>query len=97
MDCGFKMPPPFGYTSLDLERNLFRVVGILPRQDESIIQCSMRNTTIEDEEYFCLSYTWQPANPFHEIEINGRIAIVGENLWRFLRTAAQPVLRSLCG
>jgi hypothetical protein len=60
-----QMPPLFEYTSLGFEGNLFRVVEILPGHDESIIQCSMRNTTIEDGEYFCLSYTWQPDNPFH--------------------------------
>jgi hypothetical protein len=79
--------PPVEYKPLSLDGNSFRVVEILPGPDESIIQCNMRNTTIEEEEYLCLSYTWQPDNPFHEIEINRRIATVGENLWQFLRTA----------
>jgi hypothetical protein len=47
----------------------------------------MRTTTISEENYSCLSYTWQPVKPRHNIEINGKRVDVGENLYQFLYAA----------
>jgi len=82
-----RKPPPFEYQPLDLGAHSIRVVEIIPGSEQAIIQCNMRNTNIEEEEYFCLSYTWEPKNPSHEIVINGEIGTVAENLWQFLHTA----------
>jgi hypothetical protein len=82
-----RKPLPFEYQPLDLGAHSIRVVEIMPGSEQAIIRCNMRNTHIEEEEYVCLSYTWEPKNPSHEIEINGEIGTVAENLWQFLQIA----------
>jgi len=82
-----RKPLPFEYQPLDLGAHSIRVVEIIPGPEQAIIQCNMRNTHIEEEEYVCLSYTWEPNNPSHEIEINGEIGTIGDNLWHFLYAA----------
>jgi hypothetical protein len=82
-----KRKPIFEHQPLDLDADSIRVLEIIPGSEQAIIQCKMRSTLIEEEEYVCLSYTWEPKNPFHEIEIDGKICTVGENLWQFLHTA----------
>jgi hypothetical protein len=78
---------PFEYPPLNLGTNNFRIIKILPGPEETPIQCTMRNTSMEDEDYVCLSYTWEPKQPFHDIELNGMIIAIGDNLWQFLRKA----------
>jgi hypothetical protein len=75
----------FEYEPLNLDSNTFRTIKIIPGPEETPIKCSMRNTSMEDEDYVCLSYTWEPRPPFHDIELNGMILTIGDNLWQFLR------------
>jgi hypothetical protein len=44
----------------------------------------MRHATISEASYECLSYTWLPKFPEHEIEVNGHELTVGDNLYQFL-------------
>jgi hypothetical protein len=81
-------PPPlstFQYTPLDHAIDSIRVLEIVPGPDESIIRCRMRHTTMSESSYRCLSYTWLPSHPVHEIEVNGSSLEVGDNLYQFLR------------
>ncbi|KAH7087827.1 heterokaryon incompatibility protein-domain-containing protein, partial [Paraphoma chrysanthemicola] len=75
----------FVYEPLDHGTDSIRVFELYPGPKDSIIRCTMRNAKISDEAHICLSYTWQPSNPQHTIEVNGRSHSVGENLCQFLR------------
>lgn len=77
---------PFEYQGLDLQQDTIRVLEILPGADGTLIECRIRNTSITEEAYLCLSYTWQPSNPHHDIRVDGGIMTVGENLYQFLYT-----------
>ncbi|PQE16194.1 heterokaryon incompatibility -domain-containing protein [Rutstroemia sp. NJR-2017a BVV2] len=79
--------PAFECQPLNLDSNTFRTIKIIPGPEETPIKCTMRNTSMEDEDYVCLSYTWEPRLPFHDIELNGMILTIGDNLWQFLRKA----------
>ncbi|KAM3083671.1 hypothetical protein ACMFMG_002212 [Clarireedia jacksonii] len=78
--------PVFEYQSLDFSTDSIRLLEIVPGPEEAIIQCNIRNANMT-EAYICLSYTWEPRNPSHDIEINGMSTAVGENLWQFLHAA----------
>ncbi|KAH7074862.1 heterokaryon incompatibility protein-domain-containing protein [Paraphoma chrysanthemicola] len=75
----------FVYPPLDHGTDSIRVFELHPGPKDSIIRCTMHNAKISDEAHICLSYTWQPSNPRHTIEVNGRSHTVGENLHQFLR------------
>lgn len=75
---------PFAYEKLDHGTDSIRVLEVLPGPVRSKIRCTMRHTNISSAEYACLSYTWQPSHPQHEVEINGHQCTVGENLYQFL-------------
>ena len=81
--------PSFKYTPLDLasDSQSIRVLEILPGPEDSVISCKMWISTIDAAEHTCLSYTWQPHNPEHEIVLNNGIATVGHNLYLFLQAA----------
>lgn len=74
----------FQYDRLDHGTDSIRLIDILPGADDDIIQCTIRHATVSGSSYTCLSYTWEPDFPKHDIEINGRCLPVGENLYRFL-------------
>ena len=89
---------PVQYEPLDPELDYFRVIVTIPGLEEHMIDCEMWCTSIKDEEHICLSYTWLPSTPPHDVMINGRIATVEEYLWHFLRAAGGlPLLKSTCG
>ena len=72
------------YQPLDFTGNSIRVIDFLPGPGQSVLRCTMRNTTITEATYTCLSYTWDPSNPEHMIEVNGCSIPVGNNLYQFL-------------
>jgi hypothetical protein len=76
---------PFQYSQLDHETDSIRVLEIIPDPDESIIRCQMRRTTMSESTYRCLSYTWLPSHPTHEVEVNSSVLEIGDNLYQFLR------------
>jgi hypothetical protein len=77
--------PSYGYQPLNYQNDSIRVLELLPGPPNATIQCRMHHTTIQEIEYSCLSYTWQPTAPEHAIIVDGRTATVGDNLWQFLR------------
>lgn len=86
---------PFVYPALDLGKKSIRVVEILPGLDRAIIRCKMEIILLEEKEYTCLSYTWEPKLPYHDIEIDSKIVTVGDNLWQFLHAARSASVRGL--
>lgn len=76
--------PLFQHEPIDHERDSIRLIEVLPGPDESDIQCRMRHANISEATYKCLSYTWLPRLPMHDIEINGCLMTVGDNLYQFL-------------
>jgi hypothetical protein len=76
--------PAFHHDPLDQEVDSIRLIEILPDSDDQVIRCKMRHATISEASYECLSYTWLPKFPEHEIEVNGHELTVGDNLYQFL-------------
>ncbi|KAH8690352.1 heterokaryon incompatibility protein-domain-containing protein, partial [Phaeosphaeriaceae sp. PMI808] len=85
LEHGQRVKPLFRHRPLDTSHDSIRVLQVLCDQDDGIVQCEIRHTRVSDAEYDCLSYTWQPSLPAHEIEINGGSFDVGDNLFQFLR------------
>lgn len=75
------------HDALNLSEDAIRLLQIQGGSGEAIIECTMRNMTIITAPYICLSYTWEPANPKHDISVNGNPLSVGENLYQFLLSA----------
>jgi hypothetical protein len=77
----------FQYDALDHTTDSIRVLDILPGAEDSTVHCNMRHARMSDysgARYKCLSYTWLPEHPRHDIEVNGCILSVGQNLFQFL-------------
>ena len=72
------------YQPLDLTADSIRVIHVLPGPEQSVIRCTLQNTTIAETTYACLSYTWNPSSPEHMIEVEGCPLLVGDNLYQFL-------------
>lgn len=78
----------FRHRALDLSaRGAFRLLRILPSEDDSAIQCTIRITQLEKQQYTCLSYCWGDETPTHIIWIDGKAFSVRQNLFEFLITA----------
>jgi hypothetical protein len=77
-------PPTFTHDPLNHKTDSIRLLEILLGPQDTIIQCRLRHTTIREASYKCLSYTWHPEYPKHDIEINGSVLSVGENVFQFL-------------
>ncbi|EAT80101.2 hypothetical protein HBI56_057730 [Parastagonospora nodorum] len=83
----------FQYDSLDHETDSIRLIQILPGPDGEVVRCTIRHTTISESSYTCLSYTWQPEFPNHDVEINACSLSVGENLYQFLHAYCAYAMR----
>lgn len=82
------MPKEFKHQSLKDPETSIRLLRILPGAgDTKIIQCGLTQAPLASKPYYCLSYTWSPDKPRHQILINGASFQVGDNLWQFLRAA----------
>lgn len=80
------MPRAFKHQPLDDPRTSIRLLKIHPGSGDTI-QCGLTQGLLGDRAYYCLSYTWAPDKPRHQILVNGGSFQVGDNLWRFLRAA----------
>jgi hypothetical protein len=72
------------YEPLDPTIDSIRVIEMHPGAPGTPIRCTMRNVRISNTAYTCLSYTWLPSHPQHQIEVNNRSLSIGENLYQFL-------------
>jgi hypothetical protein len=72
------------YEPLDPTIDSIRVIEMHPGAPGTPIRCTMRNVRISNTAYTCLSYTWLPCYPQHQIEVNNRSLSIGENLYQFL-------------
>lgn len=80
------MPRPFKHQPLDNPHTSIRLLKIHPGSGETV-QCGLTQGALGDRPYQCLSYTWAPDKPRHQILVNGGSYQVGDNLWRFLQAA----------
>ena len=76
----------YQYNDLDQTNHEVRLVEVLPKLLNGIINCRIHHTTLRSH-YACLSYTWGSSQKPHEILINGRAFFVGTNLHDFLQIA----------
>ena len=78
----------FVYESIDLDRDTFRLLSILPSKDENDpIQCFLRHEPLESGVYSCLSYTWGSDPATVPIFVNNKAFLVRGNLHSFLQQA----------
>jgi hypothetical protein len=93
--------PLFTHKPLDLSLASIRLVDILGRGLDGLIQCTIKHVTIDHlpfsssaatdtaiPDYTCLSYVWGPPESLHWITINGTHFQVRQNLWDFLNGMA---------
>lgn len=82
----------FVYSPLDATRNVMRLLRILPNPGmlEAPVHCELRQATLMDGDYSCLSYAWgdTSARPAHMILLNGKRHYVHSNLARFLQSVS---------
>jgi hypothetical protein len=75
---------PFSHEPLSDWTKEFRLVEILPG-DEDIIRCKVTShSLISSPEYYAASYEWGEADSFECIELNGHVLEIRRNLWMFL-------------
>jgi hypothetical protein len=60
----------FEYEPLDYITDSTRVLEVLPGADDDVVRYTMIPVTISGTQYTCLSYTWLPEYPKHDIEVN---------------------------
>ena len=87
------MPSQYVYESLDPQTESFRLLQLLPGQDDDVIECvlSVHTLSAEDDKYTALSYTWGEKQPAQMIKVNARQHSIRPNLCSFLRTYRDPV------
>lgn len=75
----------FQYKPLDLNSKCIRLLEVLSESNTGRIKCNLREVSLDnDPGYIALSYTWDRNMQAKEIEVNGRLLTIGQNLWRFL-------------
>jgi hypothetical protein len=87
---------PFVYEPLKGPEFSIRLLEVLPSDGNSTSICiRLWETPLHEAgEYRCLSYTWgSPLSRMYEINVNGDIFHVRQNLYSFLRTASQQIPR----
>lgn len=70
----------------------FRLITINPGSNGSQLCLTISDASFKKAQYFCLSYTWNPHGPPHEIMVNDKQIIIGHNLWLFLCSARSAAL-----
>lgn len=65
----------------------FRLIRIQTGADECPLHLTIYKASFKKARYFCLSYTWQPHGPAHNVFINEKPVSIGHNLWLFLCSA----------
>lgn len=70
----------------------FRLISIQPGPNGSQLCLTITDASFKEAQYFCLSYTWQPHGPTHEILVNDEQVSIGHNLWLFLCSARSAAL-----
>ncbi|KAG4025422.1 hypothetical protein MFRU_058g00070 [Monilinia fructicola] len=77
----------FKHLTLDLKKTQIRLFRLLPGKSD---RCLRGTIAIHDFDshgcpgYKALSYTWGPPHPTRDIDIDGKIFTIRENLWHFL-------------
>jgi len=87
---------PFVYEPLDHATDSIRLIDLYLDPPDATIRCTIRHARLSGAKYTCLSYTWQPSHPQHDIQANGHPLSIGENLHQFLHAyrQSQAIVRS---
>lgn len=70
----------------------FRLITIQPDPPGSQLALTISDASFKRARYFCLSYTWAPHGPTHEVLVNDEQISIGHNLWLFLCSARNASL-----
>ena len=82
------MTQPYQHEPLEEGANQFRLLQLLPGDDDSIIECRLYIFDRNDcPPYEALSYVWGDETNMQDIIMNGERFSIRDNLWRFLRRA----------
>jgi len=80
-------PTSFNHEPLDYRRGAIRLLRILPLLSaDGLIQCEIWHDSVEAS-YTCLSYVWGSEKIQRQILVNGKLFLVRENLYDFMRVA----------
>lgn len=71
----------------------FRLVTIPPDEDSGL-HLNISDASFKQSRYYCLSYTWEPSRPQHQVWLNKKPFLVGYNLWLFLNSARSAGLNT---
>ncbi|GKT40226.1 heterokaryon incompatibility protein 6, OR allele [Colletotrichum spaethianum] len=79
---------PFNYVPLDPELRQFRLLKLAPPDEHGIIRHLQLETFSLDDapSYFCLSYVWGDPERFLEVNCNGQMILVTQNLFHAVQT-----------
>jgi hypothetical protein len=83
--------PSFQYQPLELDKQVFRLIQVLPQKPGSPIEIDLWHSNISTK-YRCLSYMWGDQTEKYDILLNGRAFRVAKNLYEFLDFATQEYL-----
>jgi hypothetical protein len=85
---------PFQHQPLDLGvKGAIRLLRILPGKKGQKLRCTLRQTSLTNQPYTCLSYCWGDDRPSNTILINGKLFFVRQNLLDFLVTARKVKIK----
>lgn len=85
---------PYTYDRLP-RGETFRYLILEPREDQEVLRCSLRTTTIADADYEAISYVWGTEIRDHEIICDGHKLKITKNLHDALTTLRTSTARSL--
>jgi hypothetical protein len=74
--------PALRYERLDGSRKTIRLLTVLPGDEHESIRCELTHADLDDRlPYIALSYTWDHAGGYDELECNGVVIQASKNLW----------------
>lgn len=86
-DYRLNSQPEFKFPPLPSNKSAFRLVQLLPPEDEQFIRLRLLSCSLEPSlcpEYIALSYAWGEPGDRREVRVNGVPYLVQYNLWTFL-------------
>ncbi len=88
----------FQHDPLDLNTRSIRVISVIPSPDtadcqtDTVIECTIRQVPLAEDQYICLSYAWGDEASPAQIVLNGKLFMVWRNLYQFLLQARKHKL-----
>ncbi|KAB8298038.1 hypothetical protein EYC80_001810 [Monilinia laxa] len=79
----------FKHRTLDLQKTQIRLFRLLPGKSDRYLKGTIAIHDFDSPDcpgYKAVSYTWGPTHPTRDIDIDGKIFTIRENLWHFLNS-----------